>query len=82
MKINKTIFFAFFLVVMNISAVFAEDPHPPVPKKSTATNATTAKDGIQVPGSPIDQGLIYLVLTGLTLGVVMIYKDKIKKASV
>ncbi|MNR29053.1 hypothetical protein D3C85_1464140 [compost metagenome] len=66
---------------MSVSAVFAEDPHPPVPNQSTARNATTTNDGIQVPGMPIDQGLFYLVLSGLTLGIVMIYKDKIKKAS-
>ena len=82
MKINKAIFFAFFFVVINISAVFAEDPHPPVPNQSAARSATTTNDGIGVPGGPIDQSLVYLAVAGLVLGAVMIYKDKIKKASV
>jgi hypothetical protein len=82
MKINKTIFLAIFLVVISISAVFAEDPHPPAPNKSTAKNGVANRGGIQLPGSPIDQDLVYLVVAGFALGIVVLYKDKIKKASV
>ena len=83
MKINKTIFFAFFLVVINVSGVFAEDPHPPTPDQSAAKGGETSRNaGEQLPGTPIDQDLIYLVVAGFTLGITMIYKDKIKKASV
>ena len=84
MKINKTIFFAFFLVVVNISAVFAEDnplPQPPEQASKTARGGGSTNRQ-QLPGMPIDQDLIYLVVAGLALGIVMIYKDKIKKASV
>ncbi|MBF4465971.1 hypothetical protein [Flavobacterium sp. LC2016-12] len=82
MKINKAIFFAFFLIVINISSVFAEDPHPPSPDQSkTAKGGGAINRGIGVPGSPIDQSLVYLVVAGLALGIGMIYKDKVKKAS-
>lgn len=78
MKVNKAIFFAFFLVVMNISAVFAEDN--PLPKPEQSQMNTTA--GPEFPDMPIDQNIIYLMGAALVLGVVIIYKNKIKRASV
>ncbi|MFB3390016.1 hypothetical protein [Flavobacterium sp. LAR06] len=82
MKINKTIFFAFFLVVINISAVFAEDNPLPPPQQASKKSGGATNRAEPLPGMPINQDLVYLVVAGLALGVVMIYKDKIKKASV
>lgn len=84
MKINKTIFFAIFLVVINISAVFAEDnPLPQPPQQTSKTSrGGVARSGENLPGGPIDESLVYLVVAGIALGIVILYKDKIKKASV
>jgi len=82
MKINKAIFSAFFLVVINASVVFAENNPLPSPKKASAnTNELQSDDPPHMP-APIDQNIVYLMGAALVLGVVMIYKNKIKKASV
>lgn len=79
MRINKVIFLTFFLVMLNVSGVFAENPPPPDQSKTARGGSTNRQ---QLPGMPIDQDLVYLVVAGFALGIVMLYKDKIKKASV
>lgn len=68
MKVIKTVFFTFFLILINVYSVLATpepDPGPPEP-----------------PGGPIDSYLLVLIIAALVLGMVVIYKNKIKKASV
>lgn len=78
MKINKAIFLAFFLVVINVSGVFAEDN--PLPKPEESQMNTTADPNF--PEMPINQNIVYLMGAALVLGFVMIYRNKIKRASV
>ena len=84
MKINKAIFFAFFLVVISFSSVFAEsNPLPQPPQSSQAKNGdVTTQNSEPFPEMPIDQNIVYLMGAALVLGFVMIYKGIIKKASV
>lgn len=69
MKKIKTIFLTFFLALVNVSTVFADDPGTP------GNNPPTH------PNLPIDQDLVYLIVAGLILGASVIYRNKIKKAS-
>lgn len=70
MKKIKTILLTFFLALVNVSYVFADDP-------GTPGNRAPGD-----PGAPIDQGIVYLIIGGLILGASVIYRNKIKKASV
>ncbi|MBF4493722.1 hypothetical protein IRZ83_16280 [Flavobacterium sp. JLP] len=68
MKINKTIFLAFCLVIANVSNVLSQappDPRPDPPGQET----------------PLDTNLLILLAAGLIFGTVVIYKNKMKKAS-
>ncbi|SNR53063.1 hypothetical protein [Flavobacterium sp. ov086] len=81
MKIIRTIFLATVLLLVDFSYAGPSDmPHP------TAKGASTAgvdDDGTPTPTpSPIDQDLFFLMIAGLALGTVFIYRNKIKKASV
>jgi len=68
MKI-KNILLAFFLTLISVSNVMPQEvPCPNCPPNK--------------PDMPIDQNVVYLMGAALVLGVVMIYKNKIKKASV
>jgi hypothetical protein len=71
MKRIKTAFFAICLVMLNVSNVFAQDemPEPDGPPKGPPGDA------------PIDTYILYLVMTGVVLGMIIIQKSKIKKAS-
>lgn len=69
MKKIKTIFLTFFLALVNVSHVFADPPGTPGNLPPTHPNL------------PIDQGLVYLSIAGLILGASVIYRNKIKKAS-
>ena len=71
MKINKTIFFAFFWTLISVSNVMATPE--PCPSGNCPPNR---------PDMPIDQNIVYLMVAALVLGFVMIYKGIIKKASV
>ncbi|MBS7256787.1 hypothetical protein [Flavobacterium branchiicola] len=69
MKIIKAIFPVLFLTVISVSGVYAAPPTvPPVPFGAPP-----------LPGGPIDENLMFLVVGGILLGAVYIYKDKIKK---
>jgi len=81
MKRIRIVFLLFFVVLVSISSVRAE-VHPPSP-----VNATSASEGDDIPvpdfpNAPIDQDIIFLVGAGLVLGATVVYKNKIKKASI
>jgi hypothetical protein len=71
MKI-KTILLAFFLTLISVSRTIAQ-PSEPCPSGNCDE---------QLPGAPIDQNIIYLLIGAVVLGFVIINKNKIKKASV
>jgi len=78
MKIIRTIFLATVLLLVDSS--YAEPSGMPPP---TAKGAGTAQTN-DIPindGAPIDQNLVFLMVAGLALGTVFIYRNKIKKAS-
>lgn len=73
MKISKAIFLVFFLTAATSFDVFADaDPGGELPPPTTARPPGD-------PDLPIDQNLEILLLGGLLLGAVFIYKDKVKK---
>ncbi|MCD9576138.1 hypothetical protein [Flavobacterium soyae] len=80
MKIIRIIFLAFFLIVSNASVILASTPPPPSTAKSAATTAD--EDDIPPPGLPINEHIPYLLAGGFILGMTIIYRNKIKKASV
>ncbi len=57
------------LVLLNVSVASAQvtPPPPPVPPPA---------------GLPIDENIIFLMIAGTALGIAVLYKNKIKKASV
>lgn len=69
MKINRIVFLVFFLV-LNVSSIMAQVP--PVP----GGPPDTPLEG------PINEDIPYLIVAGLILGAAVIYRNKIKKASV
>ncbi|MDQ6528944.1 hypothetical protein [Flavobacterium sp. LHD-85] len=82
-----------FLVIalfLNILLVSAEtSSHPPTPVTADSSTAKTMADGDCDPifpecedAFPINQNIIFLVVGGLALGLAVIYKNQIKKASV
>lgn len=72
MKEIKTAFFAICLVLLNVSVVMAQqDEELPLPGTPSGP-----------PGdAPIDTYILYLIMIGVILGMTVIYKNKIKKAS-
>ncbi len=73
MKVIKTVYFAFFLTLINVCSVFAADP----PALDDPTDPP-----LEPPGVPIDSYVLVLIIVALMLGVFVIHNDKIKKASV
>lgn len=78
-----------FLVIallLNVLLASAEtSSHPPSPTARTAS--AMAEDDCLPPNNceanmPIDQNIVFLVITGLALGLTVIYKNQIKKASI
>lgn len=68
---------------MNVPNVLADNeppPPPPAAAKGAASSATLAAP--PGPGLPINQDLPYLIAAGLLLGTAVIYRNKIKKASI
>jgi hypothetical protein len=78
MKIIKTIFPVLFLTVISVSGVFAGTT-PPAQMPPPASRGAQPQGGVPLPGGPIDQDLMFLVVGGILLGAVYIYKDEIKK---
>ncbi|MBL0736561.1 hypothetical protein JI750_06665 [Flavobacterium sp. GN10] len=83
-----------FLVIalfLNVLLVSAEtSSHPPTPSASTARSMATTAEGEECPplypdcddAFPINQNIMFLVIGGLALGLTVIYKNEIKKASI
>ncbi|WP_264553180.1 hypothetical protein [Flavobacterium sp. N2038] len=78
MKIIKAIFPVLFLTIISVSSVFAGTT-PPAQMPPPARRGVQPQGGQPLPGMPIDQNLIFLVVGGILLGAVYIYKDEIKK---
>ena len=79
MKRIRIVFLLFFIIL--VSSVKAE-VHPPSPVNA---NATAFDNDIPVPGEvemPIDENIVFLLIAGLVLGATVVYKNKIKKASI
>ena len=68
------------MTLFGFTAVIAqEDPHPSAP------TSTDDLPPIQLPPDeelPIDNHIMFLVASAVALGVVVIYRNKIKKASI
>ncbi|WP_281231621.1 hypothetical protein [Flavobacterium gelatinilyticum] len=83
MKIIRIFFLAVFLIVSNV--VLADSHQLPPPDQSNGTMGTAGVDEDGIPpiaDVPINEDLPYLILSGLILGTVIIYRNKLKKASV
>jgi hypothetical protein len=86
MKRIRIVFLLFFVVLVSISSVRAEI-HPPSPVNATNASLYEDCDGCPpptpdpVPG-PIDENIVLLLIAGLVLGATVVYKNKIKKASI
>ncbi|CAC9973445.1 MULTISPECIES: hypothetical protein [Flavobacterium] len=83
MKI-RNILLALFLIVSSVSVTFADNTPPPPPQaaKTSGTASTTDDDDITPPGLPINDHIPYLIAAGFVLGMTIIYRNKIKKASI
>ena len=57
------------------------DPSTMPPPTANGSGTAQANGAPPVGGAPIDQNLVLLMIAGLTLGTVFIYRNKIKKAS-
>lgn len=77
------IILALFLLAFNMSSVLANTPPPPTAKNASTSSTLDADDDTPPPpGVPINQDLPFLIGTGLILGMTIIYRNKIKKASI
>lgn len=71
MKKLQAPFLLIALVLLNVSVAFAQDPPDP------------DSPGVPVtPGIPINENIVFLSIAGVALGITVLYKNKIKKASV
>jgi len=84
MKRLKAPFLAATVFLFSVSLTFAETPPPPAPTAKGANTAATSACPFCPVGDPlpIDQNIVFLAISGLALGATVIYKNKIKKASV
>lgn len=85
MKGIRIVFLLFFVVLVSISSVKAE-VHPPSPQNARAANMLGDGDEGPPPpdfpnDAPIDKNIALLLIAGLVLGSTVVYKNKIKKAS-
>jgi quinol-cytochrome oxidoreductase complex cytochrome b subunit len=74
MKVIKTVYFTVFLIFINIYTILADN--------TPADPGTDPPGPLEPPGGPIDSYLLVLIIAALVLGMVVIYRNKIKKASV
>jgi hypothetical protein len=82
MKRIRIVFLLFFVVLVSISSVKAE-VHPPSPQNARSANMLGDEDGPPPPDfeMPIDTNIVFLLVAGLVLGTTVVYRHKIKKAS-
>ena len=71
MKIIRTVFFTICLTLMNVYSVFSQEDPPEIPPPTPPNGRV-----------PIDDHLMLLIIAGVLLGITLIYRDKIKKASI
>lgn len=64
-----------------MSVSLANTPPPPSPTGKSAS-VTAEDDEIPPPGLPINDHIPYLLAGGFVLGMTIIYRNKIKKASI
>lgn len=86
MKNLKAPILAVALILLNISIVSAGKNPPPPTAKTAGTAGTADLDDGDFPGGggpnfPIDQNITILLISGLALGAVAIYRNQTKKAS-
>ncbi|MBB4801194.1 hypothetical protein HNP37_001233 [Flavobacterium nitrogenifigens] len=81
MRKLKAPFLAVTIILFNVSVVLAA-PEPPEPTVSTAQSDACEFCDPGTPPVPIDQNIVFLAISGLALGAGVIYKNKIKKASI
>lgn len=74
MRIVRTVLVVFFLIVFNPLYILAEEMPPPPRAGDTKPPPPTKV--------PINEGISFLIASGLILGVTIIYRDKTKKASI
>ncbi|AXB55626.1 hypothetical protein [Flavobacterium fluviale] len=84
MKNLKAPFLAVALILFNISIVSAgSTPPPPNARMATSTdNDDLEDDNPGMPTFPIDNNMMILLISGLALGAVVIYRNQTKKASI
>lgn len=70
MKIIKTVFFTICLIVFNVCSVVAQGGTLPPPNDSEDPDIV-----------PIDGHIVLMLILAIVLGGIMIYRHKIKKAS-
>ncbi|EJG01437.1 hypothetical protein [Flavobacterium sp. F52] len=75
------------LLLLNVSVVLANNNPLPAPTQRTqSVNADAEDDCDGAPCNPsdfpIDQNITFLLVGGLALGAVVVYKNQIKKASI
>jgi hypothetical protein len=70
---TKTLILTFFVTFLSVSGIFAQDGDPCPPNQP---DCDVAPDG------PIDKNIGFLAAGAFVLGIAVIYKNKIKKASV
>jgi len=73
MKEIKNAFFAICLIVLNVLSVFAADE--PLPEPNPGPPATPNEE------LPINDHIVLMLILAIVLGGIMIYRHKIKKAS-
>lgn len=77
MKGIKATFFTICLVIFNVASVIAQDEPIEMPEPGGGgTPGAPPNDPL-----PIDDHVVSLLILGIVLGGIMIYKNKIKKAS-
>lgn len=84
MKNLKAPILAVALILLNISIVSAGSNPPPPTAKTAGTAGTNNLDDDGIGGGPkfpIDQNITILLISGLALGAVAIYRKQTKKAS-
>ncbi|QDW19172.1 hypothetical protein [Flavobacterium sp. KBS0721] len=83
MKRIRIVFLLFFIVLVSISSVKA-GVHPPSPQNARSANMLgDESEGPPPPDfeMPIDTNIVFLLVAGLVLGTTVVYRHKIKKAS-
>ncbi|PTT04045.1 hypothetical protein DBR27_09835 [Flavobacterium sp. HMWF030] len=82
MKRLNTAFFMFCLALISFTSVSAQEtPHPNAPTATTDDDEPVIMDPPDET-LPIDNHIVFLVASAVVLGGVVIYRNKIKKASI